>query len=208
LDLRGRSDILRMFSPLAALRGTKVPDLEDQSLRADEQFSIFVLCDRVPGFDQDLNRFLAMREVVNAWNGDPHKSEEAHKLAIEREANDLDKLDRRVRDAIKTGIRQAHVIFRGSSRRSSQSLRASPTPTSSVLSFRSKSPSKGNFEHSKPSTRPLVLLPNNTRFGESSKGRCRASFRSELKHTKRGKSVRFSESENTSRGTVRASGRS
>jgi hypothetical protein len=107
---------IRMFSPLAALSGTKVPDLEDQSLRADEQHTIFVLCDRVPGFDQDLNRFLAMREVVSAWKGDPHKSEEAHKLAAERETNDLDKLERRVRDAIKTGIRQAHVIFRGSSR--------------------------------------------------------------------------------------------
>ena len=107
---------VRMFSPLAALRGTKVPDLEDQSLRADEHRTILVLCDRVPGFDQDLNRFLAMREVVSTWKGDPHKSEEAHKLAIEREANDLDKLDRRVTDAIKTGIRQAHVIFRGSSR--------------------------------------------------------------------------------------------
>ncbi len=107
---------VRMYSPLAALGGTRVPDLEDQSLRADEQQTIFVLCDRTPGFDQDLNRFLAMREVVSAWKGDPHKSEEAHKLAAEREANDLDKLERRVRDGIKTGIRQAHVIFRGSSR--------------------------------------------------------------------------------------------
>jgi hypothetical protein len=117
---------VRMFSPLAALRGTKVPDLEDQSLHTDAQFSVFVLCDRIPGFDQDLNRFLAMREVVSMWKGDPHKSEEAHKLAIEREANDLDKLDRRVKDAIKTGIRQAHVIFRGSSR--ALSPRSGQTP--------------------------------------------------------------------------------
>lgn len=117
---------VRMFSPLAALSGTKVPDLEDQSLRADEQDTIFVLCDRIPGFDQDLNRFLAMREVVSAWKGDPHKSEEAHKLATEREANDLDKLERRVRDAIKTGIRQAHVIFHGSSR--ALSPRSGQTP--------------------------------------------------------------------------------
>lgn len=107
---------VRIYSPLAALGGTKVPDLEDQSLRADEQQTIFVLCDRTSGFDQDLNRFLAMREVVSSWKGDPHKSEEAHKLAAEREANDLDKLERRVREGIKTGIRQAHVIFRGSSR--------------------------------------------------------------------------------------------
>lgn len=117
---------VHMFSPLAALGGAKVPDLEDQSLRADEQQTIFVLCDRIPGFDQDLNRFLAMREVVSAWKGDPHKSEEAHKLAAERETNDLDKLERRVRDAIKAGIRQAHVIFRGSSR--ALSPRSGQTP--------------------------------------------------------------------------------
>ncbi|MGK5084115.1 BREX system P-loop protein BrxC [Bdellovibrionota bacterium FG-1] len=117
---------VRMFSPLAALSGTKVPELEDQSLRADEQHTIFVLCDRVLGFDQDLSRFLAMREVVSAWKGDPHKSEEARKLASERETNDLDKLERRVRDGIKVGIKQAHVIFRGSSR--ALSPRSGQTP--------------------------------------------------------------------------------
>jgi hypothetical protein len=116
LALRNGHIEVRMFSPLAALSGTKVPDLEDQSLRGDEPHTIFVLCDRIPGFDQELNRFLAMREVVSTWKGDPHKSEDAHKLAAERETNDLDKLERRVRDAIKTGIRQAHVIFHGSSR--------------------------------------------------------------------------------------------
>ncbi|HXG33320.1 MAG TPA: BREX system P-loop protein BrxC [Bryobacteraceae bacterium] len=107
---------VRIFSPLAALGGTKVTDLEDQSLRPDEQQTIFVLCDRIPGFDQDLNRFLAMREVINAWKGDPYKSEEARRLAEEREINDLEKLARKVREAFKTGIRQAHIIFRGSSR--------------------------------------------------------------------------------------------
>lgn len=106
---------IRISSPLAALGGTKVTDLEDQSLRAEEQNTIFVLCDRVPGFDQDLRRFLAMREVVNAWKGDPHKSEEARKLAVERETNDLDKLERKARDGIKAGLKQAHVIFRGAS---------------------------------------------------------------------------------------------
>jgi len=116
----------RIFSPLAALGGTKVPDLEDQSLRADEQYTIFVLCDRIPGFDHDLGRFLAMREVVSSWKSDPHKSDEARKLAEERETNDLDKLERKVRDGIKAGIRQAHVIFRGSGR--ALSSRSGQTP--------------------------------------------------------------------------------
>ncbi|WP_447972352.1 BREX system P-loop protein BrxC [Nitrospira sp. Kam-Ns4a] len=117
---------VRISSPLAALAGSKVTDLEDQSLRAEEQNTIFVLCDRVPGFDQDLRRFLAMREVVNAWKSDPHKSEEARKLAVEREANDLDKLERKVRDGLKASLKQSHVIFRGASR--ALTPRAGQTP--------------------------------------------------------------------------------
>jgi hypothetical protein len=117
---------VRLFSPLAALAGTKVPDLEDQSLRADEQNAIFVLCDRIPGFDQDLNRFLAMREIISRWKSDPHRSEEARRLAAEREANDLDKLQRKVEQAIKDGISRAHVIFRGSSRTLSPSTGKTP----------------------------------------------------------------------------------
>jgi hypothetical protein len=39
-------------------------------------------------------------QVVSAWKGDPHKSEEAHKLAAERETNDLDKLERCVLDGL------------------------------------------------------------------------------------------------------------
>ena len=68
-----------------------------------------------PGFDKDLKRFLAMRRVVDRWKGDPHKSEEAHKLAAERESVDLDKLKRKVSDGIRDGLRRAQVIFRGSS---------------------------------------------------------------------------------------------
>jgi hypothetical protein len=67
-----------------------------------------------------------MRDVVSTWKSDPHKSEEAHKLAAERETNDLDKLERRVREAIKTSIRQAQVIFRGSGR--ALSARSGQTP--------------------------------------------------------------------------------
>lgn len=107
---------VRIFSPLAAAGGVKVADLEDQSLRADEANVVFVLCDRVRGFDEELSRFLAMNEVVTAWVGDPHKSEDAHKLAEERRANDLKKLDQRIRESIREGIQRAHVIFRGSSR--------------------------------------------------------------------------------------------
>lgn len=107
---------VRISSPLAALGGTKVTDLEDQSLRTDEQGTIFVLCDRIPAFDQDLNRFMAMRDVITAWKGDSRRSDEARKLAEERETNDLDKLRRKVEGGIKDGIKHAQIVFRGSSR--------------------------------------------------------------------------------------------
>lgn len=107
---------VRVYSPLAALTGLKVSDLEDRSLRPDEQQTLFVLCDRVPGFDDQLKYHLAMRTVVDRWKGDPYKSEDAHRLASERESSDLDKLRRKVLDGIQAGLRQAHVIFRGSSR--------------------------------------------------------------------------------------------
>ncbi|MBI4561962.1 MAG: BREX system P-loop protein BrxC [Candidatus Rokubacteria bacterium] len=107
---------VRIFSPLAALGGTKVADLEDQSLRADEQNAIFLLCDRIPGFDQDLSRFLATGEVINAWKGDSRRSDEARTLAKDREASDLDKLRRKVEAGIREGLRCAQLVFRGSSR--------------------------------------------------------------------------------------------
>jgi hypothetical protein len=105
--------VVRIYSPLSAY---KVPDLEDRSLRADEQQTIFVLTDRISGFDRDISRYLAMREVTQKWKGDSHRSEEARRLAEEREANDLPKLRRKVETGLKDGLRSAHVIFRGSSR--------------------------------------------------------------------------------------------
>jgi hypothetical protein len=107
---------IRVSSPLSALGGIKVTDLEDTSLRPDEQSTIFVLCDRIAGFDDNLKYYLAMQSVIGRWKGDPHKSEPAHKLAHERESNDLDKLRRKVLDGIQDGLRHAQVIFRGSSR--------------------------------------------------------------------------------------------
>jgi hypothetical protein len=111
----GFTDI-RIASPLSALAGTKVSDLEDQSLRPDEQQTIFVLCDRIPGFDEQLKYYLAMRVVIDIWKGDPHKSAEALKLASDREANDLEKLKRRVIEGIRDSLKRAQVVFRGSAR--------------------------------------------------------------------------------------------
>jgi len=114
----GRSGDIRLalVTPLGALGNIELADLENRSLRSDEQNSIFFLSGRIPGFDRDLARYLAMKEVIDNWKGDSHKSEEARKLAMDREANDLPKLHRKVLDGLKAGIRKGHVVFRGSSR--------------------------------------------------------------------------------------------
>ena len=107
---------IRIHSPLDVLAGTKISDIEDQSLRPDEQQTLFVLCDRIPGFDEELKRYLAMRAVIDRWKGDPHKSQDALRLATDRESHDLEKLRRKVLESIRDGIKNAHVVFRGGSR--------------------------------------------------------------------------------------------
>ena len=117
-SVQGRQgDITLKFStPLAVLGPTSLADVESQSLRSDEQYSIFFFSGRIPNFDRDLARYLAMKEVIDNWKGDTHRSEEARNLAMERESNDLPKLERKVLDGFKEGIRTGWTIFRGTSR--------------------------------------------------------------------------------------------
>ncbi len=107
---------LKVSTPLAVLGAISLDDLENQSLRSDEQNTIFFYSGRVKGFDREITRDLAMKEVIDNWKGDPHRSEDARKLAQERESNDLPKLERKVVEALKEGIRSGWTIFRGSSR--------------------------------------------------------------------------------------------
>jgi len=107
---------LRLFTPLSAQGSVTLDDIESQSLRAEEQHSLFFLCGRVKAFDRILNRYLAMKEVIERWKGDPRRSEEARRLAQEREYNDLPKEERRVLDGLREGIRSGRVVFRGASR--------------------------------------------------------------------------------------------
>ncbi|HET6883744.1 MAG TPA: BREX system P-loop protein BrxC [Pirellulales bacterium] len=106
---------LKLFTPLSFGRVT-LDDLESQSLRSDEQNTLFFLSGRINAFDQDLSRYLAMKEVIGNWKGDPHKSEDARKLAQDRETNDLPKLERKVIEGLKEGIRTGHLVFRGAPR--------------------------------------------------------------------------------------------
>ncbi|MBV8358115.1 MAG: BREX system P-loop protein BrxC [Deltaproteobacteria bacterium] len=113
-----KSGHVRVFihSPLAVLAGLKLSDLENRSLRDEEKNTIFVLCDRVPLFDQDLNRFLAMRDVIDRWKGDQYKPDVARKLALDRESNDLSKLENALRKTLRESLQRGHIIFRGASR--------------------------------------------------------------------------------------------
>ncbi len=107
---------ISIHSPMSVFRGVKLSDLENRSLREDERNTVFVLCDRVPLFDQDLNRFLAMREVIDRWKGDQYKPDAARKLAIDRESNDLAKLEQGLHKSLRQSLERGHIVFRGASR--------------------------------------------------------------------------------------------
>lgn len=107
---------LRVTTPLELMMGTALADLENRSLLPDEQYTLFFLSGRVRSFDDDLERYLAMEEVIGNWKGDNRKSEEARKLAHDRETNDLPKLRDQVLDGLRDGLRTGRVVFRGASR--------------------------------------------------------------------------------------------
>jgi hypothetical protein len=120
---------VRVASPLAGGK-IKLPEFENRSLRPDEQQTVFVLCESVPGFDEQIRYYLAMREVIDSWKNDPHKPEEAHKLATDRESVELDKLRRRVNEGLQDGLKYAFIIFRGASR--SVSFKPEQTPSEAL----------------------------------------------------------------------------
>lgn len=120
---------VRVASPLTGGK-VKLPDFENRSLRPDEQSTIFVLCESVPGFDEYIRYYLAMHEVIARWKNDPHKSEEAHKLATDRESVELDKLRRRVNEGLQDGMKYAFIIFRGASR--AVSFKPDQTPSEAL----------------------------------------------------------------------------
>ena len=121
--------VLKLYTPLSVGR-TTLADLENQSLRPDEQATVFFLSGRINGFERDLTRYLAMKEVIGNWASDPHKSEEARKLAQERDEQDLPKLHKRVIDGLKDGLKTGHLVFRGSTRQ--PTLKPNQTPGDAV----------------------------------------------------------------------------
>ena len=104
---------IQLFSPLS---GAKLPDLEERSLGKEEKYTIFILSGKVSAFEENLAYYIAVGNVIGQWKGDPHKSEDAHKMASERESKDLGNLRDKVMEGIREGLKGAKIIFRGASR--------------------------------------------------------------------------------------------
>ena len=112
---KSQGDItLKFISPLFAYVSVNLDDIESQSLRADSQNTIYILPAKVKGFEDDLKRYLAMKEVIDNWKGSD-KSDDAKKLAQERDSNDLPKLEKHVVESLKEGIKNGKTVFLGSS---------------------------------------------------------------------------------------------
>jgi hypothetical protein len=110
----GHVDV-RIISPFSYDSGKTISDYENESLKPENHQTIFIFCDRVPQFSDQLDRYTAMKEVVDKWQGDPNKSAIERELANKKATSDLPKLKDAVEGSIRLGLRQSHLIFRGSS---------------------------------------------------------------------------------------------
>lgn len=106
---------VKVISPLGRQTHT-LDDIENQSLRQDEEKSIFLYCGQVAELEEDLKRYLAMQEVITNWRGDNRRSEEARMLVQDRYNNDLPKLHRRVVEGLKESLKNGRIVFRGAGR--------------------------------------------------------------------------------------------
>jgi hypothetical protein len=115
LTRNGHVDV-KIISPFARYSGKTISEYENESLRQENQQTVYVFCDRVPQLSDQLDRYIAMKEVVDKWRSDPNRSAAERELANNRLTSDLPKLKAGVEDSIRQGLRQGHVIFRGGSR--------------------------------------------------------------------------------------------
>ena len=121
---------IQIYSPLERLGGRQIADVEEDSTHHTNEYTIFVLSGTVPKFDDQVKYFIAMQKVISLWKGDPHKSDDAHRLAAEREEIDLNKQRGKIRDSIKDGLKQAQIIYKGSTR--SLAVKKDQTPSQAL----------------------------------------------------------------------------
>jgi hypothetical protein len=111
----GHVDI-RIISPFGHYSGMTIGDYENESLKQENNQTIYIFCGRVAQFSEQLDRYIAMKEVVDKWMSDPSKSATERELANSKATVDLPKLKDAVEASIRQGLKQGHLIFRGSSR--------------------------------------------------------------------------------------------
>lgn len=107
---------IQIYSPLERLGGRQITEIEEDSTHQKNEYTIFVLSGMVLKFDEQIKYYLAMKNVIDLWKGDPHKSTEAQQLASSREGNELKKQRDKIQDSVNESLRQAQIIFKGSSR--------------------------------------------------------------------------------------------
>jgi hypothetical protein len=107
---------VRVISPFAHFSGKTVTDCENESLKPEHHQTITLFCGNVPQFGNDLDRYIAMKEVVDKWLGDSNKSTNERELANSKATSDLPKLKSHVEGNIRLGLKQCYMIFKGSSR--------------------------------------------------------------------------------------------
>lgn len=121
---------VQIYSPLERLAGKQIAEIEEDSTHHSNEHTIFVLSGTVPKFDEQVKYYLAMKSVIDLWKGDPHKPPEAHQLATNREDNELKKQRGKIQESVSESLRQAQIIFKGSSR--SLAVKKEQTPSQAL----------------------------------------------------------------------------
>lgn len=121
---------VQIYSPLERLGGRQIADIEEDSTHHTNEHTLFVLSGTVPKFDEQVKYYIAMKSVIDLWKGDPHKSTEAQQLASNREGNELKKQRGKIQESVSESLRQAQIIFKGSSR--SLAVKKDQTPSQAL----------------------------------------------------------------------------
>lgn len=90
---------------------------ENSTVGTESANRVMCVMDRPVTFDDNLSRYLAMRQTIESWKSDSSKSEEARKLASDKESSDLKRLRDAVVKDLKRALQDGHYVFRGSSER-------------------------------------------------------------------------------------------
>ena len=121
---------VQIYSPLDRLGGRQISEIEEDSTHHTNEHTLFVLSSIVSKFDEQVRYYIAMKNVIDLWKGDPHKSTEAQQLASSREENELKKQRGKIQESVSDSLRHAQIIFKGSTR--SLAVKKDQTPSQAL----------------------------------------------------------------------------